>query len=65
VCRSGGGGAEGTWRRTTPDIQLCPVRKWAPCPAVMSMTVFLVRVYSLSRTLATVVQSVGTSAGWV
>jgi len=57
VCRSGG--AEGISRRTTPDIQLCPVRKWAPCPAVMLMTVFLVRVYSLSRTLASDLQNVG------
>lgn len=56
--------AEGTSRRTTPDIQLCPVRKWAPCPAVMLMTVFLVRVYSLSRILETDVQRVVTAAGW-
>jgi len=62
VCRSGG--TEGISRRTTPDIQLCPVRKWTPCPAVMLMTVFLVRVYSLSRTLASDVQSVGNAAGW-
>lgn len=59
------GGTEGISRRTTPDIQLCPVRKWTPCPAVMLMTVFLVRVYSLSRTLANDVQSFGTAAGWV
>jgi hypothetical protein len=30
----------------------------------MLMTAFLVRVYSLSRTLETDVQSVGTAAGW-